>query len=73
MNLREKVKYSLYKKIKSLFKPDNHNQLNNQGNKNVTDESTTCRFCGFFNPDFDEDALFMHFYKECPMVIFFEL
>lgn len=41
--------------------------------ENPTDESTTCRFCGFFDPNFDEDALFMHFYKECPMVKFSNL
>jgi hypothetical protein len=34
----------------------------NQGNE------ASCHLCGAFDPNFDEETILMHYYKECPMV-----
>jgi hypothetical protein len=31
-------------------------------------EAQNCGLCGYFDADFDEDALQMHWFRECPMV-----
>jgi len=35
---------------------------------NYENNPASCGFCGFFDPNFDEDALYLHCYRECPMV-----
>jgi hypothetical protein len=45
------------------------NKKNVDENLDADGDSTTCRFCGYFDPNFDENTYFMHLYKECPMVI----
>ena len=32
------------------------------------DPDSCCNYCGLFDPDFDEDTLMMHQFKECPLV-----
>ena len=35
---------------------------------NKGENEASCGFCGFFDPNFDENSLYMHCFKECPMV-----
>ena len=52
---------------------DNNNNNNFQNsqefNSNMNPEDPhTCTMCGHFDPNYDEDALQMHWFRECPMV-----
>ena len=29
----------------------------------------TCQFCGKFDPNFTEDALDLHYFQDCPMLM----
>jgi hypothetical protein len=40
---------------------------------NNFNEEQNCGLCGHFDADFDEDALQMHWFRECPMVFKFNL
>lgn len=37
--------------------------------KSTQDLSSTCSHCGMFDPDFDEESMLMHQFKECVMVL----
>ena len=32
------------------------------------DNINSCVYCGHFDPNFDENDMMVHFYKDCPMV-----
>jgi hypothetical protein len=61
-------------KIVIILNLDNHNNLADSVNKSYVakkqpgQEESSCHLCGAFDPNFDEDTIMMHYYKECPMV-----
>jgi hypothetical protein len=47
----------------------NSSDNNNMNYQNeINEEPASCGFCGLFNTNFDENALYLHYYRECPMV-----
>ncbi len=56
--ISKKVFYNFY----SLDREKNLEENNNMN------EAQNCGLCGHYDPDYDEDALQMHWFRECPMV-----
>jgi centrosomal protein CEP104 len=50
----------------------NHLDISNSIDNKITGnkDEASCHLCGAFDPNFDEDTILMHYYKECPMVLF---
>ena len=64
------------KKVIWLNSDQNYNSADS-GNKAFAakkqpgQEESSCHLCGAFDPNFDEDTIMVHYYKECPMVIIY--
>lgn len=58
----------VYTIIYNIGIAQNNNNNNNSNFMTNNDNASTCNLCGVFDPNFDEDSLLMHFYKDCPMV-----
>lgn len=47
---------------------DSQNEHGQDGDESFEEEPFTCQFCGRHDPEFTDDALDIHYWKECPML-----
>jgi len=47
-----------------------YNQENNYDDQNFNNNNLQCDFCGYMDPELNEDTLALHLYKGCPWVKF---